>query len=122
MSWKSKKQINKYSYFKKLLSVMEEELNEGKKLGNWDYTSKTQNFMKAVNELNSQLRKVKKANQRQIQEETNNTYYKNTIEQILWLEKKNFERTIAIFQSKLKELNLIQKTQDFTKLDNGTSI
>ena len=101
---------------------MEEELNEGKKLGNWDYNTKTQNFMKSVSSLNSFLRKVKKTNHRQIQEETDNQYYKNAIEQLLGFEKHNFEKTIAIFQSKLKELNLIQKTHDFTKIDSGTSI
>lgn len=38
---------------------MEDELNEGKKMGNWDYQTKTQNFMKSVQELNAQLRKVR---------------------------------------------------------------
>ena len=37
---------------------MEEELSDGKKLGNWDYNTKTQVFMKSVQELNNELRKV----------------------------------------------------------------
>ena len=38
---------------------MQDELSEGKKIGNWDYNTKIQNFMINMQNLNIELRKVK---------------------------------------------------------------
>ena len=46
------------NYFAKLIGVMEEELRKGSVPRNWDYSIKTESYMKEAQKLNSELRNV----------------------------------------------------------------
>jgi hypothetical protein len=104
-------------YFTKLLSLLDKEWKESKKLHNWDYTAKCKSYMEGAQILNNELKTLRT----KISSINPDSQEVNLINGLLSLEESNYKLTINIFLKKLNYFNLLKSDaddDDFNKNEN----
>jgi hypothetical protein len=91
-----------------LISLLEKEWKESKKLHNWDYSSKCKSYMEGAQVLNNELKNLRQ----KIITSYPNSKEINIIDKLLSLEENNFKLTISLFLKKLNHFELLKKDAD----------